>query len=430
VSLAAVPILAMALGSCGANGAFGAKKPVKLSLYIQQSDDKMTQAVAMMKDEFPKMLPGIEVTINAIPGEAQAFENKIRTMIAAGGNGLDVWWERGGSFAVPILQAKGALALDDNLAAEKFWDKAIPSAKVPNADGKVYAVPFETIFYEIMFYNPEIFKAHGLTPPKTVADLKNAVKVLKKAGVTPIAVAGKDGWPAAMMVEGFSYPKDPEATKKVVEKKANFSETSYSEGAQVVKELLELGAFSKNVAMDDYSTAEGLFVSGKAAMIANGSWALGDYNTKMKGNVDYFYYPALAEADAAKAGQNVAGGVKKNAGMMVYAGSKHPKEATKLAIATAEVYNRLEYEKLGNPFIAYNPEKIGCASAPAFGPAVQRFASDIGKFQYVYGFVQDVMPSAAGTNGVMEATSKLMTNSAGYGVKEYLADLDKAAKEE
>ena len=40
------------------------------------------------------------------------------------------------------------------------------------------------------------------------------------------------------------------------------------------------------------------------------------------------------------------------------------------------------------------------------------------------------MPTAAGTNGVMEATSKLMTNAANYGVKEYLADLDKAAQEE
>jgi raffinose/stachyose/melibiose transport system substrate-binding protein len=403
---------------------------VKLSLYIQQSDDKMTQAVEMMKAEFPKMLPNLDVTINAVPGDAQSFENKIRTMIAAGGNGLDVWWERGGSFAVPILQAKGALALDKNLEAEKFWDKAIPSAKVPNSDGKVYAVPFETIFYEIMFYNPEIFKAHGLKAPKTVADLYSAVKVLKKAGITPIAVAGKDGWPAAMMVEGFSYPKDPEATKKAAEKKAKFSETSYAEGAQVVKELLAIGAFSKNVAMDDYGTAEGMFVSGKAAMIANGSWALGDYNAKMKGNVDYFYYPALNEADAAKAGLNVAGGVKKNAGMMVYAGSKHPKEATQLAIATAEVYNRLEYEKLGNPFIAYYPDKIGSAAAPELGPAVKRFAADIGKFQYVYGFVQDVMPTAAGTNGVMEATSKLMTDAADYGVKEYLADLDKAALEE
>jgi raffinose/stachyose/melibiose transport system substrate-binding protein len=427
----AAPLVLALLGSCGGSDkkAVASKGPIKLNLYIQQSDDKMTQAVEMMKAEFPTMLPGIEVTINAIPGEAQAFENKIRTMIAAGGSGLDVWWERGGSFAVPILQAKGALALDQYLEKEQFWDKAIPSAKVPNEDGKQYAIPFETIFYEIMFYNPAIFKAHGLSAPKTVEDLKKAVQVLKKAGIIPIAVAGKDGWPAAMMVEGFSYPKDPEATKKVVEGSSKFSESSYQQGATVTKQLLELGAFSKNVALDDYSTAEGLFVSGNAAMIANGSWALGDYNTKMNGNVDYFYYPALDPADVPKLGLNVAGGVKKNAGMMVYAGTEHPAEAVKLAIATAEIYNRLEYDKLGNPFIAYRPEKIGCTSSQEFGPAIKRFAEDITKFQFVYGFVQDVMPSAAGTNGVMEATSKFMTNPSSYGVAAYLADMDKAAEE-
>lgn len=405
------------------------KEPVKLNLYINQADDKMTKVIEFMKTQFPTKLPNIQVEMNAFPGDAQTFETKIRTMISAGADGLDVWWERGGSFAVPILAAKSALPLDKYLDEERFWDNVIPSAKVPNGDGNIYAVPFEDIFYEIMFCNPTIFKDNNLQAPKTVAELKNIVGVLKTKGITPIAVSGKDGWPAAMMIEGFAYAKDQEATKKVVEGKAKFSETAYAASANAVKELMDLGGFSKNVAMDDYGTAEGLFVTGKAAMMCNGSWALGDYDTKMKGNVDYFFYPAMDDADVAKVGKSLAGGVKKDAGMMVYSMTKNPKEAVQLAIVAAQLYNQYLYEELGNTFIAYIPEKLGWKIKSDFSPIIKKFAGDISNFSFTYGFVQDVMPSAPGSKGVMEAASKFMTNSAKYTVDDYLADMDKAAAE-
>jgi len=425
--------MAAFVSSCGAAKTSKAEtKPVekvKINLFINQSDDKLTSVIEYMKTRFPERLTNIDVQINAVPGDAQSFETKIRTMIAAGGDGLDVWWERGGSFAVPILSAKGALPLDSHLAEQKYWDSVIPSAKVPNADGTTYAVPFEDIFYEIIFFNPKLFSENGLTVPKTVADLKKVVGVLKTKKITPIAVAGKDGWPASMMVEGFAYSKDPEATKKAVEGKIKFSESAYSSASKAVKELLDMKAFSMNVALDDYGTAEGMFVSGQAAMLCNGSWALSDYIKKMDGNVDYFYYPAVDPADAANVGKSVAGGVKKDAGMMVYSGTKNPKESVQVAIATAQLYNQYLFEELGNPFIAYIPEVLGWKAKSELSPIIKKFASDLTGFKFTYGFIQDVMPSAAGSQGVMQSTSRFMVNSSKYSVNEYLADLDKAATE-
>ena len=51
-------------------------------------------------------------------------------------------------------------------------------------------------------------------------------------------------------------------------------------------------------------------------------------------------------------------------------------------------------------------------------------------FGFVYGLVQDVMPTAAASSGIMQATSKFMTNTEDYTADNYLADMDKAAQEE
>ena len=40
------------------------------------------------------------------------------------------------------------------------------------------------------------------------------------------------------------------------------------------------------------------------------------------------------------------------------------------------------------------------------------------------------MPTAAGASGVMQSTSKFMTNTPEYTVDKYLADMDGAAEEE
>ena len=91
---------------------------------------------------------------------------------------MDVWWERGGSWATPILESESALPLDDYLEKSGYWDKVIPSANVPAEDGHTYAIPFEDISYEIILYNKKIFKENNLEVPKTVEELKSVIETL------------------------------------------------------------------------------------------------------------------------------------------------------------------------------------------------------------------------------------------------------------
>ena len=246
----------------------------------------------------------------------------------------------------------------------------------------------------------------------------------------PISVGAKDGWPAAMMVEGFAYSVDPECTEKIVNGAASFTDEAYTQAAEVVKNLMDKGAFSENVALTGIDEALPLFESGKAAMMVNGSWAVASCAEKMGGDFGYFYFPVINDSDADSYGKNVAGGVKQNSGMMVYAGTEHPDEAAALCEAIAELRCQYVYETNGNPFTVYKADTMGWTYDGDFAEPVAQLASDMQSFEYSFGLIQDVMPTAAATSGIQDATSKFMTNDDGYTINDYLSDMDKAVQEE
>lgn len=430
--------MTVSLAACGGNGNSDTKnndsssdEKVTLNVLFNNTDENVEAEMAYVTEHLPEVLPNVNVELDMVSGDAETYETKVRTMISAGGEGIDVWWERGGSWATPILESGSALALDEYLDASGYWDKVIPTAENAKAnDGHMYGVPFEDISYEVILYNKAIFAEHGLEVPSTVSELYDIVETLSATDVVPISVGAGDGWPAAMMVEGFAYSVDPESTEKVVKGEGAFSDDAYTQAAGVVKKLMDMGAFSDNVALTGIDEALPLFESGGAAMMVNGSWAVASGAEKMGDDFGYFYFPVINDADVDSYGKNVAGGVKQNSGMMVYAGTEHPDEAAALCEAIAELRCQYVYETKGSPFTVYKAEEMGWSYDGEFADPVAQLAADMQSFEYSYGLVQDVMPTAAASSGIMQATSKFMTNDASYTIDNYLADMDKAAKEE
>ena len=64
-------------------------------------------------------------------------------------------------------------------------------------DGKIYSVQ-QSVLPGGIWYSKDLFEKAGITEtPKTWDEFKTVVQKLKDAGITPIAVGGKDAWPAA-----------------------------------------------------------------------------------------------------------------------------------------------------------------------------------------------------------------------------------------
>lgn len=389
-------------------------------------DERPNFVMEKLREQFPD----IEFIPNVVMGDEANYATKIRTLIAAGGEGLDVWWDRGGTWVLPVLEANAALPLNDYLDnVEGFWDTVSPSAIKPHTDGNIYAIPCEEVFWELIYYNKAIFNQYGLEEPKTLEDLLHISDVLNENGIIPCVVRALSGWPAAMVVEGFAYTIDPQITYKIMNGEAKFSDEPYVEAAKAVKQLLDAGFFYENSPMCDETEALNLFYAGEAAMYADGSWALAPADKELPEGCGYFYYPAIREEDVENIGKACAGGVKDNAGAMVYSGTKYPQLATQVAVAMSQAYQQYLCEHDGSPFVVYDGEKLGW-DMPEFSEDCLRLVDEMGKYEFSYPYVQDVMPTSAAGTMLMESCNKFFMNSDSYGVDEFIADLDRSMLEE
>jgi raffinose/stachyose/melibiose transport system substrate-binding protein len=168
--------------------------------------------------------------------------------------------------------------------------------------GKTYASAVDTGMVGF-WYNKELFGRAGISaPPATWADYLDAVRRLKAAKITPIALAGKEKWPGhyywaylAMRVGGLDALRQAAVDK-------NFNTPDFTAAGAHLAELVALQPFQTGYLAAGYSTADGQAATmgnGKAAMELMGQWAPvteRDNSAGKKGLRDklgFFAFPAV-----------------------------------------------------------------------------------------------------------------------------------------
>ncbi|HLU42086.1 MAG TPA: extracellular solute-binding protein, partial [Microthrixaceae bacterium] len=63
-----------------------------------------------------------------------------------------------------------------------------------SVDDTLYGVWFKAANKSTFWYRPEAFEQAGVEPPETWDDLQEVATTIAESGVTPLAVAGGDGW--------------------------------------------------------------------------------------------------------------------------------------------------------------------------------------------------------------------------------------------
>ena len=295
-SILLVGTMTVTLAACGSSSSGskdeggGKDEKVKLNVLFNNTDENVEKEMAYVQEHLPEKLPNVEVEFEMSPGDAQTYETKVRTMISAGGEGLDVWWERGGSWATPILESESALPLDDYLEKSGYWDKVIPSANVPAEDGHTYAIPFEDISYEIILYNKKIFEEHGWKIPQTWSELMNLCDEIQAAGLQPFTMGFKDTWTCLAPWNGLAVDLAPsDVCRQVNQGKTTFTE-NYREVAEKMLQLLSYGP--KDPFAYNYNDACTAFARGEAVMYPIGSYAvpqIQSVNPDME--IDSFVFP-------------------------------------------------------------------------------------------------------------------------------------------
>ncbi|AWP26185.1 ABC transporter substrate-binding protein [Paenibacillus glucanolyticus] len=309
--------LTFSLTACGGSSdsadketpAKGDKKVIKI---LHWKQDNINKAVEEINKKFEEKYPEYKVEYTTT-GPDDEFKQAQRARITA--NDVDVLADLSGMRLSPQEWTPGAKVpdwqqwIDTGLIADLSDQAFIKNynandiEKAGTYNDKVYAVPTGKVAMSGLFYNKEIFEQNGLSVPKTWSEFIMLNDDLKAKGITPIVVAGKDVWPLklpvfalqAKILGGGDQQKWIEGVWK--------GETAYND-EEAVEVLEKMKTLQDNYMIDgfmgiDYATAPSYFATGKAAMLADGSWdapTIAAANPELK----FGYFPLPATEDAAK----------------------------------------------------------------------------------------------------------------------------------
>jgi raffinose/stachyose/melibiose transport system substrate-binding protein len=131
---------------------------------------------------------------------------------------------------------------------------------------------------EVLFYNKELCQKAGVDPTQIHywEDLIEAVKKCKAAGITPMAVGGKDKWPlhfyTALLMMRILGKDGMQAV--IEDKNGGFTNTEVLKAFELYKDFTMLEPFQKGYLANSYPEAAGTFHDGKTAFHLMGTWDL------------------------------------------------------------------------------------------------------------------------------------------------------------
>jgi raffinose/stachyose/melibiose transport system substrate-binding protein len=219
--------------------------------------------------------PGVKVEFDYL--ENEAFKAKLPTLLQSKDR-PSIFHSWGGGVMVEQIGSGICQDITQRISENGFKDTFYPAA-VQNFsfEGKYYGLPND-VAPEVLFYNKELCQKAGVDPTQIQYwdDLIEAVKKCKAAGITPMAVGGKDKWPlhfysALLMMRVLG--KD--GMQAVIEdKNGGFTNPEVLKAFQLYKDLTALQPFQKGYLANTYPEAAGTFHDGKAAFHLMGTWDL------------------------------------------------------------------------------------------------------------------------------------------------------------
>ncbi|WP_025722280.1 ABC transporter substrate-binding protein [Paenibacillus polymyxa] len=264
------------LAGCGANssgsdssGSGGDGKTVNLKMFIAQPrlkehyDKYINAFVAKEKKD-----KNIDVTVQLEMPPADNAAQILKTRLASN-DAPDVFALHAVNEIPPFYKA-GYL---EDLSGQPFVNKLMDSVKpsVTTKDGKVVAVPLETISWGYL-YNKKIFKDLDLQPPGTLTEMKAVVEKLKANNVKPFLLSYKESWIPQLFVPLTAGAMMNTQNKDFIDR-MNQDKGSFAEMKSMfdIIDLVNSNGTDKalEIGGDDGSAA---FASGKAAMWIQGPW--------------------------------------------------------------------------------------------------------------------------------------------------------------
>jgi len=268
--LSVLVLTSLALSACGpaatpapaqAPAATQAPAAVKLTMWTKEGGNQLDKVKGLVAD-FQSKNPGI--TVEVVNYDVEKLRENFQTSMLAN-QGPDLLWtvnDHAGPFTkAGLIQPVDGLGWD----LKTFMPGALEAVKL---DGKAWGIPLSYGNNLMLLYNKNMVKE----APKDTAAMIQVAKDLAASGKQGFAYNLNESFWLVPWLGGFGGKvfddtgKKPTLNTDAMKKTLQFVQDLKFKDQIVPKEC-------------DYNCADTLFKEGKAAMIINGDWSLGDYTT-------------------------------------------------------------------------------------------------------------------------------------------------------
>ena len=203
VAVAAVLSLSVLAAGCGSDDAEGSGDGSStLTVQVQSEQlDAFQYAADIFEDENPE----VKVELQTITGEQKSSTN---AQVMASADAPDIGLVPMNAPPYLELMKNDALVPLDDVWESADLDNRMDEATAESlkSDGTPYVVLFDTVYYNVVFYNKEAFEKAGVEAPanhqlESPEQLYDIVDQLDEAGYEGVALGGSSGFQASWMLD-------------------------------------------------------------------------------------------------------------------------------------------------------------------------------------------------------------------------------------
>jgi raffinose/stachyose/melibiose transport system substrate-binding protein len=283
--------------SGGGGGGGGAAKASYWYLSVQPQEGIRAASV----DRFNKANPDSRIAGTAFQNDA--YKTKIKTAIGAG-QAPTVIWGWGGGGLRSYVQANQV----EDLTSWFAQNPAVKNRLFPSSfgaatiNGKIYAMPCETVQPIVLYYNKKVFDKVGVQPPQSWGDLMALVPKFNAKGIAPISLGGQSRWTNMMWLEFlFNRIGGSEVFQAIFDGEKNgWSNPAAIDALTKAQDLVKAKGFVKGFSSitADSNADQALLYTGRAAMMLHGTWTYQSMKTDggdfvSGGNLGFMTFPPV-----------------------------------------------------------------------------------------------------------------------------------------
>ena len=300
---AAMAVGAGALGACGGDDSGSGSDDSSMTFWHNSTTGEGKAYWESTVADFEAANPGVTISIQAIQNED--MDGKLQTALNSG-DAPDIFMARGGGKLADVVEAGQVKdisdAIDDTTRAA-LGDAALNAFSV---DGKIYGMP-TAILPGGVYYSQDLFDQAGITAaPTTMDELDTAVSALKTAGISPVALGGKDAWPAAHWYYFFALRECSQQTIEDAAKSKSFDDPCWLAAGEDLQAFADTEPFNDGflttTAQQGAGSSAGLIANHLAGMELMGAWNPGVIasltpDEKPLADLAWFPFPAVEGGD-------------------------------------------------------------------------------------------------------------------------------------